>query len=67
MQQDPWKVESGYHKRSLVETHMYRFKNLFSEKLQARKFENQATEVFLKTKILNKMTALGMPKIKKIA
>jgi hypothetical protein len=46
---------------------MYRFKNLFSEKLQARKFENQATEVFLKTKILNKITLIGMPNIQKIA
>lgn len=27
-----WKVESGYHKRSLVETHMYRFKNCLLRK-----------------------------------
>ena len=62
-----WKQSAGYHKRSLVETHMHRFKNAFSDKLQSRRFENQATEVFLKTKLLNRMTAIGMPEIKKVA
>ena len=62
-----WKQSAGYHKRSLVETHMYRFKNAFSDKLQSRRFENQATEVFLKTKLLNRMTVIGMPEIKKVA
>ena len=62
-----WKQSAGYHKRSLVETHMYRFKNSFWEKLQSRHFENQAKEVFLKTKLLNRMTAIGMPEIKKVA
>jgi hypothetical protein len=28
-----WKKSAGYHQRSLVETHMYRFKNAFSERL----------------------------------
>jgi len=46
---------------------MYRFKNSFWEKLQSRRFENQAKEVFLKTKLLNRMTAIGMPEIKKVA
>lgn len=62
-----WKKSAGYHQRSLVETHMYRFKNAFSEKLQSRLFENQAAEIFLKTKLLNRMTAIGMPEIKKVA
>lgn len=62
-----WKKATGYHQRSLVETHMYRFKNAFSDKLQSRLFENQAAEIFLKTKLLNRMTAIGMPEIKKVA
>jgi len=62
-----WKKSAGYHQRSLVETHMYRFKNTFSDKLQSRLFENQAAEIFLKTKLLNRMTAIGMPEVKKIA
>lgn len=62
-----WKKASRYHQRSLSETHMYRFKNAFSEKLRSRLFENQAAEIFVKTKLLNKITAIGMPNIKKVA
>lgn len=56
-----WKKLSGYHRRSLAETTMMRFKTTFGPNLQARKFENQATEVFIKCNILNKMTQLGKP------
>ena len=61
-----WKKKSGYHKRSLVETHMYRFKAIFGPLLSSRSFLNQVAEVKIKTKILNKMTALGMPHSYKI-
>jgi hypothetical protein len=56
-----WKEESGYHRRSLVETAMFRFKTIFGEKLSARVFESQAAEAFLRCAALNKMTQLGMP------
>lgn len=56
-----WKVESGYHRRSLVETTMFRVKSLFGDKLNARCFEAQATEAFVRCAALNKMTGLGMP------
>jgi len=41
-----WKKQSGYHKRSLAETAMYRLKMIFNENLRARIFENQSTEAF---------------------
>ena len=58
---DEWKKKSGYHKRSLVENQMYRYKTTFGEKLQNRKFCNQIIEAKMKLSILNRMTRLGMP------
>jgi len=57
----PWKRESGYHRRSLAETGMFREKTIFGEKLSSRDFDNQATEAFIRCKALNRMTQLGMP------
>lgn len=57
----PWKSESGYHRRSLVETTMFRIKSIFGDKLSARCIEAQAAEVFIRCAALNKMTSLGMP------
>lgn len=51
-----WKALSGYSRRSLAETAMSRFKIIFGDKLRSRNFENQATEAFIKCKLLNKMT-----------
>jgi len=56
-----WKAESNYHRRSLSETAMFRFKTIFSDKLQSRKIDNQFNEMFLKCSLLNRMTHLGMP------
>jgi IS5 family transposase len=56
-----WKEESGYHRRSLAETAMSRYKGIFGDKLMARVFESQATESFLRCVALNRMTKLGMP------
>lgn len=56
-----WKKQSGYHRRSLVETHMYRQKTILGEKLHNRSFINQKTEALLRSSILNRMTRLGMP------
>jgi hypothetical protein len=56
-----WKKSSGYHRRSLVETHMFRFKTILGGRLRTRKIENQTTEATIMATILNKMTALGMP------
>ena len=59
---EKWKKESGYHRRSLVEAQMYRFKTIMGPRLASREFNNQVCEAKVKTMILNKMTALGMPK-----
>lgn len=56
-----WKRESGYHRRSLVETAMMRMKKIFGSGLSSRRFHNQATEMEVRCAALNRMTNLGMP------
>lgn len=56
-----WKDETHYHRRSLAETAVFRFKTIFTDKLQSRKIENQFQEMFIKCSALNRMTHLGMP------
>ena len=56
-----WKEESGYHRRSIAETTMFRFKTIFGGQLRCRHIDNQAAELFLKCAALNYMTHLGMP------
>lgn len=55
-----WKRWSGYHRRSLVETKMNCFKRL-GEKVMARTFERQVTELNVRASILNRFTELGTP------
>ena len=50
-----WKEKHKYHRRSISETAMYRFKTLLGDKLSSREFQRQANEVFIKCKILNQM------------
>lgn len=56
-----WKVLKGYHTRSLVETSMYRIKQLTGSNLRSRLFKRQVTEAHVKCLVINKMTKLGMP------
>ena len=56
-----WKQEVGYHRRSLAETQMYRVKTIFGERVSARQFAGQATQVLVRCAALNQMTHLGMP------
>ena len=42
-----WKKISGYHKRSLAETAMFRIKKLFGGELASRNFDSQAVEAFI--------------------
>ena len=56
-----WKWESGYHRRSLAETMVFRFKTIFGDRLQAREWTRQVTEARIKCLVLNRMTRLGMP------
>lgn len=62
-----WKMANGYHKRSLNETVMFRFKSIFGGELGARTMENQKVEILLKCLILNKFTGIGMPISYKVA
>jgi hypothetical protein len=56
-----WQKETGYNRRSLVETAMFRYKIIIGGQLRSRSFENQKTEAIIGVAILDKMTNLGMP------
>jgi Transposase DDE domain len=56
-----WKQDSHYHRRSLSETGMFRFKTTFGDRLSSRNFDNQATEMFVKCAALNRMINLCKP------
>lgn len=58
---DEWKEEAGYHRRYLAETAMMRLKTIFSDRLKARAWKRQDTELRLRCAALNRMTSLGMP------
>lgn len=55
-----WKKWSRYHRRSLAETTMHRFK-LLSDKVKARIFESQVTELKIGAAILNRFAMIGTP------
>lgn len=56
-----WKQNSHYHRRSISENGMFRFKTIFGDRLSSRVFENQATEMFVKCAALNRMINLCKP------
>lgn len=56
-----WKRESNYHRRSLVENTVFRLKTIFTERVSARTEEGQRMQLLLRCRILNRMTAWGMP------
>lgn len=62
-----WKQESGYHRRSLAETAVFRFKTIFGDHLSARELARQKTEARIKCAALNCMTHLGMPESYRVA
>jgi len=55
-----WQRSSGYCRRSLVETAMYRYKTIIGRRLHARTLPNQKTEAKIGCNVLNRMTSLGM-------
>lgn len=61
-----WKKEVAYHRRSRVETLMFRYKTILGDRLSSRKECTQATEVSIKLDVLNRMIELGMPKSYKL-
>lgn len=56
-----WKKEMHFHRRSLVETTMFRLKTIFSDKVRSRNFAGQRVELLLRAKSLNLINTLGMP------
>jgi len=56
-----WKRKVKYHRRSLVETAIFRLKTMFTDRLRSREVERQRTEVMIRCLTLNRMTQLGMP------
>jgi hypothetical protein len=62
-----WKQESGYHRRSLAETAVFRFKIIFGHNLSARTLPRQITEARIKCAALHRMTQLGMPDSYRVA
>jgi hypothetical protein len=62
-----WKQETGYHRRSLAETGVYRYKTLIGPSLKARTLDNQKAEAAIGVRCLNRFTALGMPRSLRIA
>lgn len=56
-----WKKHHGYHRRSLAETAMYRFKTSFGDRLISRASPQQKTEALVKSKTLNLFRRLATP------
>jgi len=61
-----WKEWSGYHRRSLVETKMYCFK-LIGQRVMARTFDRQITELKVRAAILNCCSQIGTPNTVRVA
>ncbi|NLS44015.1 IS5/IS1182 family transposase, partial [BEV proteobacterium] len=51
----------GYHRRSVAETAMFRFKTLLGGHLSLRDYDAQVEEAMAIVKALNQITLLGMP------
>jgi hypothetical protein len=62
-----WKNMTGYHRRSVAETAMYRVKQLFGGHLTLRDYDAQVAEAMAMLRALNKMTLAGMPKSVRVA
>lgn len=56
-----WHTKSGYSRRSLVENTVYRYKAIIGPAMRARTLQGQRVEARVGCRILNTMTALGMP------
>ncbi|KAA6310240.1 hypothetical protein EZS27_038424, partial [termite gut metagenome] len=61
------KRQNGYHRGSLNEVVMFRYKRIFGGELDAGTFENQKTEVKLNCLTLNTFTGMGMPDAYKVS
>lgn len=62
-----WKREINYHRRSRIETFMFRLKTILGDRLVSRRMAMQATEATMKLHVLNRMLELGRPNSYKVA
>lgn len=56
-----WKRHSRYHRRSIVETTIGRFKSTFGGVVKSRNFHNQVAELRVKCAVLNRMIHMDKP------
>jgi hypothetical protein len=56
-----WKIRNHYHRRSLAETAMYRYKITFGGNLAARDMPYQKAEAAIKANALNKLRNIAVP------
>jgi hypothetical protein len=61
-----WQCRSGYNRRTLVQTAMYRYKTVVGWRLHPRMLTNQRAEAKIGCNVLNRMTTLGMPATNRI-
>jgi Transposase DDE domain len=61
-----WKKERNYHLRSRAETQMFQLKTAFGDKVSARSFDGQATQLLVRCVGLNRMNQLAKPTSYKI-
>lgn len=56
-----WKRLINYHRRSLAETTMFRFKTAFGGKVSSRQMERQVNELKVQCLVLNRMIQVAKP------
>ena len=61
-----WQKAVGYGRRSHGETAMFRYKAIIGSSLHARTLLAQKTEAKVGCAVLNRMTSLGMPALKRV-
>ena len=62
-----WQRATGYGRRSLVETAMFRYKTLIGRRLRARSLPGQKAEARMSCAVINRITHLGMPVSARVA
>ena len=56
-----WKNDRGYHRRSIAETQMSRYKQILGDTVRAQTLPNQQTETRVGCAVLNRLRALAKP------
>jgi hypothetical protein len=54
-----WKVESGYHARSRIESEMFRYKRVIGDSVSTKNLDSQSVEALLGCRILNRFLDFG--------